>query len=552
MTTLLQGAKKLIGKGTSDVAVKVGGLEQAVSCARGRLDDLLVDDAAAVVEHASARLRLSAEHTVVALAGSTGSGKSSTFNAIAGLDLAAVGVKRPTTSWTMACAWGATGAVELLDWLGVPKRHQVSHDSMLDNSKEEPDLQGLVLLDLPDHDSTEVAHHVEVDRLVELGDMLVWVLDPQKYADAAVHDRYLKPLAQHKEILLVVLNQIDEVPTGLRASMVDDLERLLKEDGLDGVPVLTTSARDGEGIPELKKAIAARVSAKKSTNTRLLADVTAAAERMQAVSGTTKPGDVARARKSELVDAFADAAGVPTVVRAVQKATKVRANRATGWPVTSWLSRLRPDPLRRLHLDLGRKGKNLTAGSRLSMPQVTQVERARVDTAVRRVADDATAELSRPWAAAVRQASVSRLSDLNDALDTAVSGTNLGVSRTPIWWRVVRVLQWTLVLTALSGAAWLAGLALMGYLQLRVRDAAEYEGLPVPTLMLVGGVAAGILLALLCRVLTGLSSKVKARSASRRLRAAIGEVTERLVIAPIEVEIDAYRATREGLAIALK
>jgi len=334
--------------------------------------------------------------------------------------------------------------------------------------------------------------------------------------------------------------------------MVDDLERLLKEDGLDGVPVLTTSARDGEGIPELKKAIAARVSAKKSTNTRLLADVTAAAERMQAVSGTTKPGDVARARKSELVDAFADAAGVPTVVRAVQKATKVRANRATGWPVTSWLSRLRPDPLRRLHLDLGRKGKNLTAGSRLSMPQVTQVERARVDTAVRRVADDATAELSRPWAAAVRQASVSRLSDLNDALDTAVSGTNLGVSRTPIWWRVVRVLQWTLVLTALSGAAWLAGLALMGYLQLRVRDAAEYEGLPVPTLMLVGGVAAGILLALLCRVLTGLSSKVKARSADRRLRAAIGEVTERLVIAPIEVEIDAYRATREGLAIALK
>ena len=552
MTTLLQGAKKLIGRGTSDVAAKVGGLEQAVSSARGRLDDELVDQAAGVVERASDRLRLSGEHTVVALAGSTGSGKSSAFNALAGLDLAAVGVQRPTTSWTMACTWGATGAGELLDWLGVPKRHQVSHDSMLDNSPEEPDLLGLVLLDLPDHDSTEVSHHVEVDRLVELGDMLVWVLDPQKYADAAVHDRYLKPLASHKEILLVVLNHIDEVPPELRASMVDDLGRLLKADGLGGVLVVATSARHGEGIPELKKAIAARVAAKNTTKARLLADVSSAALRMQVVSGTKKPGDVARARKGELVNAFADAAGVPTVVSAVQKATKVRANRATGWPVTSWLSRLRPDPLRRLHLDLGRKGKNLTAGSRLSMPQVTHVERARVDTAVRRVADDASAELARPWAAAVREASVSRLPDLNDALDTAVSGTNLGVSRTPIWWSVVRVLQWALILTALAGAAWLAGLALMGYLQLPTRDAAEYQGFPVPTLMLLGGVAAGILLAMLCRVLIGISARHKARSAERRLRAAISDVTERLVIAPIEVEIDAYRATREGLAVALK
>ena len=58
-------------------------------------------------------------------------------------------------------------------------------------------LDGLVLLDLPDHDSTEIDHRMEVDRLVQLVDMLVWVVDPQKYADAAIHDRYLKPLAQH-------------------------------------------------------------------------------------------------------------------------------------------------------------------------------------------------------------------------------------------------------------------------------------------------------------------------------------------------------------------
>ena len=49
-------------------------------------DDALVDEAAAVAERAGARLRLPADHTVVALAGATGSGKSSTFNAVTGLE----------------------------------------------------------------------------------------------------------------------------------------------------------------------------------------------------------------------------------------------------------------------------------------------------------------------------------------------------------------------------------------------------------------------------------------------------------------------------------
>lgn len=553
MTALIEGAKRLVGRGPSDLPARVEGLAQAVESARGRLDDRLVDDAAGVVERAEARLRLSADHTVVALAGATGSGKSSTFNALTGLDLAAVGVKRPTTSWTMSCTWGSEGAAELLDWLGVPRRHQVSRNSMLDTpSGDDRDLHGLVLLDLPDHDSTEVSHHVEVDRLVKLTDLLVWVLDPQKYADAAIHDRYLKPLAIHRDVMLVVLNHIDVVPEDRRAAMVADLERLLRADGLDGVPVLTTSARHGEGVDALTKALADRVAAKKATRTRLLADVKEAAARLQQESGTAKPGDVARARRNELVDAFADAAGVPTVVRAVNQATRVRGRRATGWPVTKWVGRFRPDPLRRLHLDLGTHGKELVAGARSSVPAASQVQRARVDTVVREVADDASAELSRSWAAAVRNASVSRLDDLNDALDRAVGGTDLGVSRTPVWWRLVRVLQWVLFLAAVSGGLWLGGLAVMGYLQLPAPDTPGYRGLPVPTLMLLGGVVAGVLVAMLSRLLTSVGARRRARSADRRLRAAIGEVTDELVIAPIEAEVAAYRTTRDGLATVLR
>ena len=551
MTVLVEGAKKLVGRG-GDIVDRIDGLDEAARAARGRLPDALVDEAAAVSQRAGARLRLSGDHTVVALAGATGSGKSSTFNAVTGLDLAAVGVRRPTTSWTMACAWGADGAGELLDWLGVPKRHQVLRNSMLDGPVEDHALDGLVLLDLPDHDSTEVAHHVEVDRLVKLSDLLVWVLDPQKYADAAIHDRYLRPLATHRDIMLVVLNHIDTVPEARRESMLNDLRRLLAADGLESVPVIAASARRGDGIPELKRAIGERVRAKKAVKARLMADVSSVAQRMQQVNGNAKPGDVARARENELVDAFAEAAGVPTVVRAVEKSTKRRAAQATGWPVTSWLSRFKPDPLRRLHLNLGTSGKDLTASARASVPEATPVQRARVDTAVRAVAEDVGAELSPPWADAVRRASVSRLPDLNDALDKAVASTDLGVSRTPAWWGLVRVLQWVLILTALAGGLWLVGLAAMGYLQLPEPSTPKYRGLPVPTLLLLGGVLAGILLGLLCRLVVGLSARRKARSADRRLRSAIREVTERLVITPVEAEIEAYRTTRSGLAAALR
>ena len=119
MPTLLESARKLVTRG-SDLGTRIEALEVATRAARGRLDDGLVTEAEEFSERAAARLRLSADHTVVAIAGATGSGKSSTFNALTGLELSAVGVRRPTTSWATACVWGSEGAAELLDWLGHP------------------------------------------------------------------------------------------------------------------------------------------------------------------------------------------------------------------------------------------------------------------------------------------------------------------------------------------------------------------------------------------------------------------------------------------------
>ena len=173
--------------------------------------------------------------------------------------------------------------------------------------------------------------------------------------------------------------------------------------------MLPISARHGWGIDELKKQIATRVAEKKATRARLGADVRAAAERLQAVSGTAKVRSLSTERIAALDDAFADAAGVPTVVKAVEDSTRIRANRATGWPVTAWFSRLKPDPLKRLHLNLGPEGKQLTGRARTSAPKATMVQRARVDSEVRSLVDDVSSGLAKPWAEAVRRVSVSRL-----------------------------------------------------------------------------------------------------------------------------------------------
>jgi hypothetical protein len=359
-------------------------------------------------------------------------------------------------------------------------------------------------------------------------------------------------MGHHREVVLVVLNHADTVPPDERQPMLDDIRRLLAEDGLDGVPVLAVSARYDQGIEALRREIARRVAEKKAMRQRMAADVVTVAERMDRETGRADVRRLPRDRVARMEDALAEAAGVPTVVSAVDQSTRIRANRATGWPLVAWVSKLRPDPLKRLHLDLGTAGKQLTGTARTSVPQATPVQRARVDTDVRELAEEVTRGMSHPWQASIRRASVSRFDDLNDGLDSALAATDLGVDRIPVWAGIVRVLQWLLILAAIGGGLWLAALAVVAYLQLPELPTPTWLGIPVPTLMLVGGVGLGVVLALVCRVLVAGTARRRARSADRRLRSAISEVSRELVIEPIEVELTAYTQVRDGLDEALR
>jgi len=512
---------------------RLSALAEAVELAGGRLDPGAVDAARAVVARAGRRLGLGMEETVVALAGPTGAGKSTLFNAVAGDELVTAGRRRPTTATATAAVWG-DGAGPLLDWLEVPRRHRVEGDG----------LDGLVLLDLPDFDSVESAHRLEVDRVLELADLVVWIVDPQKYADASLHDRYLRPLATHRDTMLVVLNQADLLGADALAACRADMTRLLREDGLDGVPMLAASARTGDGLADLRGALAKRVAAREAAVARLGADVDRVAGELAAGCGGRAAG-IAKADRGRLLAALEEAAGVPAVVSAVERAHRRRGALATGWPVVRWARRLRPDPLRRLHLS--------GAGDetqRTSLPGATGVQRAEVSAASRALAARAADGLPDPWPGLVRGAATRAEDDLADRLDRAVAGTPLP-DRRPRWWAVFGVLQRILAIAAAVGALWLVALAALGYLQLDdAIPTPDLEGFPLPTVLLLGGLLLGLLLGGLTRWANGIGARRRGRAAGRRLRASVSEVAEEGILAPVAGELDVFGSLCGALAVA--
>jgi GTP-binding protein EngB required for normal cell division len=213
--------------------------ESSIALSRGVVDDAVVDSLTEVVALARLRLQYPEELTVVGLAGGTGSGKSSLFNVLTGGDHAEVGVTRPVTSRPMAAVAGKfRGAIgSFLEGVGIDEVIAVEEAG------------SYCLIDLPDTDSVETDHRHRVETVMPRVDLMVWVVDPEKYRDAALHRRYLQPLAEYSSQFLVVLNQIDRLDGGELDHVLTDLREALSEDGFDDAPVVATAAAPAAGPP---------------------------------------------------------------------------------------------------------------------------------------------------------------------------------------------------------------------------------------------------------------------------------------------------------------
>lgn len=567
------------GAGLSDRLTAVARLIQ-IGAARSGSDGFsqkLLDDTEELLGRAGERLRLSASHTVVALAGGTGSGKSSLFNQLAGADFSTVGVTRPITRDAHACVWGVAGSGPLLEWLGVPRRYRYARGSALDRGEEA--MAGLVLLDLPDHDSVVAGASQQVDRLVGLADLMVWVLDPQKYADAAVHRRFLVPLAGHSEVVAVVLNQCDLLSEAQTEDCISDLRRLLDSEGLHDAAILVTSAVTGAGIDALRKLLVQTVSQRKAATARLSADMDGivarfapyvdaataaqAAGASAADAGAPGSGDsgaagnapvpagtasVQAASTARLADAFSAAAGVPAVGDSLQSARELRAVDYVGWPV-AWLAvRLTGrDPVRKARLGkLWEEVRTVTAGP-------SGAQQAEIDNALTRLADEVGPPLPKPWSRTVRTAVRSMAEEIPAALGTAMGESLPTDDKIAPWWRLIGAFQGLLLGAVIVGLAWIAAIVAFGVFS----AASNVPGLfsdaaliPWICLLMAAFLFLGWLTAAGCVNLVRAAAEREHEDVEADMRSRIAMVAREMVTVPVAQELSEYQRFQEELLVA--
>lgn len=242
--------------------------DEAVAACSGVVGEDRLEPAARLLGNARLRLSYPEEVLVAAVVGGTGSGKSSLVNAIFGEDVVAVGGLRPTTSQPAAVV-PASWASEIARYL-----HQLG----ISRIEGQSEIDWLCLIDLPDTDSVQVEHRLQVEALLPRVDVLIWVVDPEKYRDSALHHRYLRPLSGYQDQFVFVLNQVDRLG-GDSAHMVrDDFVAALVDDGLTDPAVVSVSADPPlggpEGIEELVGILERMTLNRDGVYRKLLADLT--------------------------------------------------------------------------------------------------------------------------------------------------------------------------------------------------------------------------------------------------------------------------------------
>ena len=602
---------------TSPFARSVASLKDAISYGEGRVPETVLLDAAETLERLSQRRELSTEHTVIGFFGATGSGKSTLFNAIAGQNIALSAPTRPTTSTVQAAIWEAEGSEELLDWLGIDKRVYPQTQALAaegeategneaggnnksaggvaaPNAVTEPApglfnrirravggrgemrtrTGGLILLDIPDFDSVTTTNRDLAARMMRYVDVLVWVVDPQKYADAVIHRDFMVPLAASGAQALCVLNQADKLAPAEVPAVLASLTRLLQAEGTEAhllAAPIAVSARTGEGVDVLRDLLAQVAAAKSLSLQRTDAQLHATASQLRTYAGgegTVLAGAYALEAEQKLVKACYSSSQAEQVLEAATASYRRAAGQRTGWILTRWMSRLKADPLRRLHLGqqdetkstskaeksagmLGSDSENAPELVASSLPPLSAAQKAGMANAVRQYSKQMAARIDEPWKRSMKEAALSREAELPELLERDMVRIDYGLGRTRAPWVIFNALQWIALMSALVGVGWLTLISGLAYLQIQLPPAPTPEGSPVPlpTLLLLLGVLLGIASAGVGRLLTAMGSRYYARKLRGRLQTGVEKAVQSCVVAPVQQEAKRLNAYRKALDI---
>lgn len=204
-----------------DVPELLDAIDLVVARASGVVPADLLKEAEQYANDIRERRGFLGETLVLAVAGGTGTGKSSLVNALAGEIITSVSVLRPHTDEPFAVIPEnpEPAVTVLLDTLGIAYRH------------EHAGFTKTAIIDLPDVDSIADWHRDRVEDLIPRVDGVIWLFDPDKYRDPIVHDEFLARLAEHQSQFIFALNKIDKLRPDDLQTVRQDLFETLAADG---------------------------------------------------------------------------------------------------------------------------------------------------------------------------------------------------------------------------------------------------------------------------------------------------------------------------------
>jgi energy-coupling factor transporter ATP-binding protein EcfA2 len=534
----------LSGLGTSDA---LAGCLRATSDLVDAAEILGLSSAALAAAHADGTRRVGfpGDAYVLALIGGTGVGKSSLLNALAGSMVSAASVRRPTTAEPIA--WVPRSEREalapLLEWLGVADIR--SHD--------EVGLGPVAILDLPDVDSVATEHRRRVEGLLPRVDAVAWVTDPEKYADAVLHDQFLRSWLPRVARQVILVNKVDRVTSEDARRIQRDLEADLGRESRGvrrpEVAVLLSSTAGEHGTDDLRAWLAAGVDAKAVVRARIAATLVATTRDLAREAGI----DPSR-QATPFLDEASRSNSIRAATAGVLRAVDLQGLEAQAIAATRASARSRgAGPLGRVTSFVYRASGRETAVADPDRFLLRWRERGAIGPVVETIREALSAPIRsaspavRPvLAGALEPAEVRR--GLERAVDRAIGGIGSLEPPSSRWWSLIGLLQTLatagLALSAAWVVVWILARPATGSLELPVLGP-----LPSPFVSLVAFVIAGYVLARLLGLhARWLGSRWAARVRGRLATAVEAEIRER-AFAPLDRLEDARR--RIGAASAV-
>lgn len=148
----------------------------------GKAVERIRGDSAAIKFHLSAT---PGGKPIVAIIGGTGTGKSTLVNRLLGADVTASSFRRTFTAGPIAIAAEAGNVPDA--WLAVPHENAVDRPArgtigqLLVAPLDSPLTRAVTIVDTPDLDGDQPAHHAQAERVFRWASAVVFVVTPEKY-----------------------------------------------------------------------------------------------------------------------------------------------------------------------------------------------------------------------------------------------------------------------------------------------------------------------------------------------------------------------------------